>query len=241
MKEKVLEAYAKLAKDYEKHVDTQSGHNAFYERPAMMELMPSDMNQLAVLDAGCAAGWYTEQFIKRGAQVTAIDLSPEMVEACKRRNGNEASILTCDLAESLPFKNETFDLIVSSLTLHYLDDWMPPFREFHRVLKPGGNFIFSVNHPFMDFKHFVRPDYFAHELLTEVWNKMESGPVEVTFFRRPLHEILNVTSNQFIIEKIVEPQPIIDFKDTTEAMDWYERWFDRLRTQPHFLIVKARK
>jgi hypothetical protein len=42
MKEKVLEAYAKLAKDYEKHIDTESGHNAFYERPAMMKLMPSD-------------------------------------------------------------------------------------------------------------------------------------------------------------------------------------------------------
>jgi ubiquinone/menaquinone biosynthesis C-methylase UbiE len=114
MKEKVLEAYAKLAKDYEKHVDTESGHNAFYERPAMMKLMPSGMNQLAVLDAGCAEGWYTEQFIKLGAKVTAVDLSPEMVEACKRRIGNEAAVFSCDLAEPLPLKSETFNLIVSS-------------------------------------------------------------------------------------------------------------------------------
>jgi ubiquinone/menaquinone biosynthesis C-methylase UbiE len=241
MKKKVLEAYDKLAKDYEIHVDTQSGHNAYYERPAMMKLMPSDMNQLAVLDAGCAAGWYTEQFIKLGSQVTAVDLSPAMVEACKRRVGNETAVFTCDLAETLPFKNETFDLIVSSLTLHYIDDWVPTFREFNRIMKPGGQLIFSVHHPFMDFKHFERPDYFAHELMMEIWNKKESGPVEVTFYRRPLQEILNVTSAHFIIDRIVEPQPDLDLKDKPESIDWFKRWFDRLSTNPHFLIVKARK
>lgn len=241
MKEKVVTAYDKLAKDYEKHVDTESGHNAYYERPAMMKLMPNDMNSLTVLDAGCAAGWYTEQFLKRGSQVTAIDLSPAMVEACKRRVGHEAKVFACDLTEPLPFKNETFNLIVSSLTLHYIDDWAPTFQEFHRILKPGGQVVFSVHHPFMDFKHFERPDYFAHELLMETWNKKESGPVEVTFYRRPLQEILNVTSAQFIIDQIIEPQPDLAFKDKPDAMDWYKRWYDRLSTNPHFLIVKARK
>ncbi|SDC26787.1 Methyltransferase domain-containing protein [Paenibacillus sp. UNCCL117] len=241
MKEKIIEAYGRLAKDYEKHVDTQSGHNAYYERPAMMELLPTDMNQLSVLDAGCAAGWYTEQCIKKGAVVTAIDISPEMVEACKRRVGDRATVLACDLTDHLPFKDKEFDLIVSSLTLHYLDDWVPTFREFHRVLRPGGSLIFSVHHPFMDFIHFDRPDYFAHELLMEIWNKKESGPVEVTFYRRPLQEILNVTSAQFIINQIIEPKPSLDFKDIPEASDWYTKWFDRLATNPHFLIVKANK
>ncbi|WP_199614225.1 class I SAM-dependent methyltransferase [Paenibacillus alkalitolerans] len=241
MKEKVLEAYDKLAKDYELHVDTKSGHNAYYERPAMMKLMPSNMKHLAVLDAGCAAGWYTEQFIQLGAQVTAVDLSPEMVEACKRRVGNSAEVFTCDLTGTLPFDDEAFNLIVSSLTLHYIDDWAPTFRDFHRVMKPGGSLIFSVHHPFMDFKHFDRPDYFAHELLKEIWNKKESGPVEVAFYRRPLQEIINVTSEHFSISRIVEPQPSPDYKDNPEASDWYKRWFDRLCKNPHFLIVKARK
>ncbi|GIO96999.1 ubiquinone biosynthesis methyltransferase UbiE [Paenibacillus lautus] len=241
MKEKVIEAYDKLAGDYERHVDSQSGHNAYYERPAMLKVLPADMEQMTVLDAGCAAGWYTEQFIIRGARVTAVDLSPAMVEACKRRVGNDANVFACDITEDLPFEDEAFDLIVSSLTLHYIEDWAPTFREFQRVLKPGGSLIFSVHHPFMDVKHVDRPDYFARELLTEVWNKQESGPVEVTFYRRPIQEIINVTSSRFRIEQIVEPQPSLAHRDNPEAAEWVAKWFDRLMTNPHFLIVNANK
>ncbi len=241
MKEKVLEAYNRLAADYEKNVDTQSGHNAYYERPAMMKLMPENLNRLTVLDAGCAAGWYTEQLVNRGAAVTAIDLSPEMVAACKRRVGDKAAVLACDLAGELPFQEAAFDLIVSSLTLHYIDDWTPTFREFHRVLKPGGTLLYSVHHPFMDFSLFDRPDYFAHEVLTDIWNKKDIGPVEVTFYRRPLQEVINITSEQFSIEQIVEPRPDKDYRDRPEARSWYEKWDEHLSTYPHFFIVKARR
>ncbi|MGE7824045.1 class I SAM-dependent methyltransferase [Paenibacillus sp. NPDC093718] len=241
MKEKVIEAYDKLAGDYERHVDSQSGHNAYYERPAMIHLLPANMEQMTVLDAGCAAGWYTEQFLKRGARVTAVDLSPAMVEACKRRVGNEATVFACDITEELPFEDEAFDLIVSSLTLHYIEDWAPTFREFQRVLKPGGSLIYSVHHPFMDVKHFDRQDYFARELLTEVWNKPESGPVEVSFYRRPIQEIINLTSSRFRIDQLIEPQPSLADKDNPEAKEWMAKWFDRLMTNPHFLIVRANK
>lgn len=241
MKDKVLDAYEKLAKDYEVHVDTESGFNAYYERPAMMKLLPENLSGCTALDTGCAAGWYTQQLVWRGARVTAVDISPSMVEACKRRVGDQAEVFPCDVSKPLPFGAETFDLIISSLTLHYIDDWELPFQEFHRVMKPGGSFLFSVHHPFMDFTHFDRPDYFAHELLSEVWNKKEAGPVEMTFYRRPLQEIINAASKPFIIDRIVEPQPATEFMDKPEAQGWFKRWKDHLMTHPHFLIVKARK
>ncbi|WP_054955105.1 class I SAM-dependent methyltransferase [Paenibacillus dakarensis] len=241
MKEKVLEVYDKLAKDYEKHVDTQSGHNAYYERPAMMKHIPTELAGKSVLDAGCAAGWYSEQFLKRGAQVAAMDISPEMVEACKRRLGNEAAVLTCDLTQPLPYEDESFDWIISSLTLHYIEEWKPTFREFHRILKPGGHLIFSVHHPFMDFKLFDRPDYFALELLTDKWTKQEAGPVEVTFYRRPMQEIINDTALYFRIDQMIEPQPSDEYRSCPEALEWYKKWDKYLMTNPHFLIVKAQK
>ncbi|QHT62188.1 methyltransferase domain-containing protein [Paenibacillus lycopersici] len=241
MQERVIQAYDKLAKDYELHVDTDSGHNAYYERPAMMKLMPPDMEGMHVLDAGCAAGWYTEQYIKRGARVTAIDISPEMTAACKRRNGDRAIVLTCDLNGALPFEDASFDLIASSLTLHYVEDWAPVLREFRRILKPGGRFIFSTHHPFIDLSDLGQTSYFPRQLLSEVWNKKAAGPVEVSFYHRSMQDILNAVAASFVIERIVEPQPDEASAALPEAAGWFAKWQGYLSTRPHFLIVEARK
>lgn len=90
-----------------------------------------------------------------------------MVEATKRRVGSKATVLAQDLSDPLPFRNETFDMIISSLTLHYVEEWGQTFQEFYRVMKLGGYLFFSVNHPFMDFNLFKREDYFARELFPE--------------------------------------------------------------------------
>ncbi|MFU1794318.1 class I SAM-dependent methyltransferase [Paenibacillus azoreducens] len=238
MKEKVLGAYAKLAKDYELHVDAESGANAYYERPAMLAFLPQDMTGCSVLDAGCAAGWYTEQMAGRGAEVAAIDVSPEMVEAAQRRVGSRAGVQVQDLSEALPFAGETFDLILSSLTLHYVEDWQPVFAEFRRVLKPGGRLLFSVHHPFMDFTVFDRPDYFARELIVDRWTKKEAGEVEVAFYRRPLQEIINTTTDYFILDKMIEPLPVKEF---LERLPQSAKFYDRLLHRPHFLIVEAHR
>ncbi|MED1607582.1 class I SAM-dependent methyltransferase [Cytobacillus kochii] len=92
------------------------------------------MAAIKVLDAGCAAGWYTEQLLMRRAEVTAIDLSEEMVEASKRRVGDRANVRQVDLTKKLPFQEEAFGYIVSSLVLHYIEDWQVTFAEFSRVL-----------------------------------------------------------------------------------------------------------
>lgn len=241
MKNKIAQAFDQLAIAYEQNVDHSSGHNAYYERPAMMKLLPVELSGKAVLDAGCAAGWYTARFIERGAQVTAIDISPEMVAACRRRVGEQVHLTVCDLSQPLPFATESFDFIVSSLTLHYVKDWGPTFREFNRILKPGGTLQFSVHHPFMDYQQFDRPDYFAHEKLTDIWNKKETGPVEVSFYRRSMMDIVNATTEHFTLEKMIEPQPSKEFIERPGAAEWYERWYDRLMTYPWFLIVRARK
>ncbi|MFY4776671.1 class I SAM-dependent methyltransferase [Metabacillus sp. RGM 3146] len=223
-----------LAKTYEKDVDQMSPYNADYERPAMMELIPDVLEGKTILDAGCSAGWYTEALTKRGASVTGIDLSPQMIQKAEKRLNGRARLLSHDLSEPLPFQDNEFDLIVSSLTLHYLEDWQPIFEEFNRVLKQGGTLLFSTHHPFMDFVNFKCDNYFEKKQLTDSWDKPNIN-IDVQFYRRPMQEIINETSCFFTIEQMIEPQPKDSMRN--KKPDGYQY----LMTHPHFLILKAKK
>ncbi|MGM9987202.1 MAG: class I SAM-dependent methyltransferase [Bacillaceae bacterium] len=234
MNDNVRKAYNQLADDYEHNVDVASPYNTEYERPAMMKQLPSDLTNMNILDAGCAAGWYTNQFLRLGAIVTASDISPNMVEATKRRVGDNATVLCLDLEEKLPFEDESFDIITSSLVLHYIKDWNKPFAEFHRVLKPNGIFLFSVHHPFMDLKLTTSGDYFDTEHIIDEWER-KGKIIEVPFYRRPFQEIINKTVAHFSLEQLIEPQPTLAFKEILPEK------YERLMKNPHFLIVKARK
>ncbi|TMW71052.1 class I SAM-dependent methyltransferase [Alteribacter natronophilus] len=234
MNARVKETFDRLAHRYEHQVDSENVYNAEYERPAMMNQLPGSLHGKDVLDAGCAAGWYTEQLLERGASVTAADLSPEMVQAAKRRIGQKAEVLELDFSAPLPFKGESFDYVVCSLSLHYIRDWPPVFCEFSRVLKPGGVILYSVHHPTMDVGLSKSGDYFGHELIVDEWST-DQGPVRVPFYRRPLQMILNDTLDVFNLELLIEPQP------TARFLDKNPEGYQKLMTRPNFLIVKGRK
>lgn len=228
------DAYETMAEYYFREVDRKP-FNADYERPATLSLLP-DVNGRKVLDAGCAAGWYTEWLIRHGANVTAIDFSPAMIRMTRQRVGDKAEVIQADLNEPLDFlEDQSFDLILSSLTLHYLKDWQPVMNEFRRILKPGGNFVFSVHHPFMDFTYFNRENYFLTELLEDEWGTT-MGKVKVQFYRRPIQAILSpVLDAGFVIEKVLEPMPTKAFELAQPTI------YERLTKRPQFFFVKARK
>ncbi|MBT2640437.1 MULTISPECIES: class I SAM-dependent methyltransferase [unclassified Bacillus (in: firmicutes)] len=232
MKDKIRDTFDSLASVYTNTVDIESLYNTEYERPSMLRQLPQSLTNMDILDAGCAAGWYTQELASRGANVVAADISPEMVRSTIRRVGDKATVLCLDLEANLPFKDNSFDFIISSLTLHYIKDWSLTFSEFQRVLKPNGVFLFSIHHPFTDVKLLQNAHYFSTEMIIDNWIK-EGKSFEVPFYRRPLHIILNETLNYFSIEKVIEPKPTMNFK--AKAPEKYET----LMNSPQFLIIKA--
>lgn len=232
MKENVTNAFDKLSTYYEHEDIRYSTYNMYYERPTMVNLFPKNLEGLKVLDAGCAAGWYTDYLLSKGAAPTALDISPEMVEATKRRTKGNAEVLCVDLSKELPFESDTFDLIVSSLTLHYLEDWHKTFEEFSRVLTRDGVFIFSVHHPIMDISIQGANCYNDTELLVDHW-KRNDELIEVQFYRRPLQDIINTTNQYFSLVELVEPIPTEQFRELNPTS------YQTLMKRPNFLMIKA--
>ena len=178
--------------------------NAYYERPAMIELVGNVHNR-RVLDAGCGSGPLAEALIDRGATVTGFDLSGEMIELARKRLGEDVELLTGDLRQPLPFEDDTFEDVVASLVFHYLEDWVSPLKEVRRVLRPGGRLILSVNHPILYPWNNPGTDYFEPTRYSDDLT-FNGQPATLTYWHRPLHAMTQAFAQAgFQIEVVSEP------------------------------------
>ncbi|MEC3979231.1 GrpB family protein [Amycolatopsis sp. H20-H5] len=224
--------YDEFSELYADHAET-SITNAFYDRPAIVELA-GDVEGKRVLDAGCAAGHLSALLAARGADVLGLDASEGMVAIARKRFGEVARFERADLGQPLrSVEDGSIDVITASLVLHYLRDWGTPLSEFRRVLRPGGTLVFSVHHPGEDWHWFGKDDYFQLELLEDVFPLGEVGQ-QVQFYRRPLSWTFTAVRDAgFAVDRIVEPMPVPE----AEAPD--PAWYRKLRTQPRFLYFRA--
>ncbi len=221
--------YDAMAAEYS--ADNDEGiFNSLYERPAMLSIV-EDVDQMQVLDLGCGAGQLSTELANRGATVTGIDVSPAMIEIAHQRLGGRAVFEVGDLSNPLPFEDDSFDLVVASLVMHYIEDWKPVLDEVRRVLRPSGTMTFSTHHPTMDWKLHSADDYFAKLQVTETWAK-GGADFEVTYWRRPLSAMSDeIQRSGFRIAALAEPLPDEALGDLDPAKNEY------LTTHPHFLFV----
>ncbi|SRR5579875_43386 len=102
---------------------------------ALLELLKPKAGE-RILDLGCGEGTLTEKIAQSGAEVVGVDVSPEMVEAAKRR-GLEVYLLD---AHELAYERE-FDAVFSNAALHWMKDPARIIANVARALKPGGRFV----------------------------------------------------------------------------------------------------
>ncbi|HBC88001.1 MAG TPA: hypothetical protein DCZ94_13705 [Lentisphaeria bacterium] len=102
-----------------------------------------------VLDAGTGTGRYAVFLAKQGKRVEATDQSSKMLEVARGKSeelGLSIAFRKEDVS-NISAKDESFDLVMCMLTLAHVEDLNQPFKEFVRVLRPGGHIIISDIHP----------------------------------------------------------------------------------------------
>jgi ubiquinone/menaquinone biosynthesis C-methylase UbiE len=183
-----------------------SHFNAYYERPEMIRLA-GDVAGLEILDAGCGSGPLTEALRAKDAVVSGFDLSPAMVELARERLGQYADVRVADLGGLLPYPDDRFDLVVASLSLHYVKDWASALSELRRVLKPGGRFTVSIIHPMVYAIVYPEADYFALTQYSEDYDYGEET-IWMTYWHRPLQDVMGAFIDAgFRIKTVTEPPP----------------------------------
>ena len=102
---------------------------------------------MTVLDIGCGTGTHLEIYQKAGCQVFGIDLSPAMVEICRKKLDGSGEIHLGD-ASRLPFADEAFDFVISSITIHEMPAEVRTavMKEARRVLKRSGRYLIIDYH-----------------------------------------------------------------------------------------------
>ena len=105
-----------------------------------------DWSDKTVLDLGCAGGFMAEALADRGAHVTGIDPATEAVEAARAHAREVDRTIDYDVGvgESLPYPDASYDAVVCVDVLEHVQDLAQVLSEVHRVLKPGGRFLFDT-------------------------------------------------------------------------------------------------
>jgi SAM-dependent methyltransferase len=225
--------------------------------PAFFDILP-DVTRLAGLDVGCGEGHNTRLLAKRGARVTAIDISRVFIQQAQELEGRERLGINYHLASAveLPFPESSFDFATAFMSLMDVPETDRVIAEVYRVLKPGGFLQFSISHPCSDTPHrrhardengltyaFELGDYFRNMDGEIVEWLFSAAPAHVrqglpTFkvprFTRTVSQWLNLLiETGFFLERIEEPCP--DDETVRRCPNIQDA-----QVMPYFLLIRAR-
>ncbi len=226
--------------------------------PAFFKMLP-DIKYSKGLDIGCGEGHNTRIAAKKGAKITAVDISKIFIASAKAKENREPLGIKYQVASAidLPFPDEYFDFAIATMSLMDISDNEQALYEAFRVIKPNGFFQFSITHPCFTISALgwvtndegkrtglIVSDYFKkYEGEIEEWifgaapkdmtNKMKK--FKIPRFTRILSEWLNLLIKVgFVLEEFCEPYP------EEEILKKYPEEYDSTII-PFFLIIRCRK
>jgi ubiquinone/menaquinone biosynthesis C-methylase UbiE len=243
MKQNIYDDAEFFAK-YRELRDTKSGLNEVLEQPALRELLPP-LAGLQVLDLGCGMGHFAAHCIAGGARgVVGVDISTNMIGEAQRRHAHPCISYIQSAAEDLRLTDGGFDLVVSSLMLHYVRNYEAVVGSVYQWLRRDGVFVYSIEHPVMTANtpprwvkdesgrklHWPLDQYGEEGERVTSW--LKDGVIK---YHRKTSTLLNgLIEAGFSIERVLEPEA------TASALQERPELVEE-RRRPPFLLVRARR
>lgn len=228
-------------KQYLQHRAKPDNPNQVIETPIIEELI-GDPRGLNCLDIGCGYGDMARYLLEGGiSSYLGIDPSSNMIEMAREKLAHPAIHFALGQAEAMEWEPGQFDLVIARLVFHYVKDISMSFQQIYKGLRPGGTFIFSVEHPVMT----AWMDKASAGSKKEGWKVgayFKSGPrnhewmgSRVTKYHKTIEEYFSILRLcGFEVLALREGCPNVQhFSSTSE--------YERRRELPRYLILKAKK
>jgi len=254
---KTIDAYNKHAQSWvnskQNKQDRISIFHQYLEKPALYGKLP-DLKDKSVLCVGCGSGEEVEYLYSLGSKkVIGIDISTGLIDIAKKQYP-QFEFYVMDV-ENLDFPAESFDLVFSSLTMHYLESWTKALRSINKILKKDGIFLFSFTHPFFsatlkqedekvksrvfgykDFKENNTCEVYGDYLNFRKVEIAIGKDLLVTNYHRSLSTIIKeIVTSEFELLDIVEPKALDESKKDNP------KFWEIHQKVPEFMIIELRK
>lgn len=219
--------------------------NELVEKPNFLKLLP-DVKGKRILDIGCGYGNFTKLISDMGPEkVVGIDVSEKMINLAKAKYSNKNITYNVMPAEKIDFNSNSFDVVISNLMLHYIEDISTLFAKINTILSKDGYLVFSAEHPTSTASYNL--GWQIDELTGEhLYWRLDNYGIEgkratnwmehvVVKYHRTIEgycgELLN---NGFGLEYICEAVPALeDIQKNRDLKKYLKR--------PLYLIIKAKK
>lgn len=196
-----------------------------------------------VLEVGTGEGQVARAIVAaQGGTVVGIDPTLNQIDEAVRRGGGVEYRRAG--AESLPFDDASFDAVVCCLVFEHIDAVDDAIAEVARVLRPGGRFVFCLNHPLLQTPG---SGWIDDQILEEQYWRIgpylpEAATIEevekgvfIRFVHRPLSRYVNaMADNGLLLERMIEPAPPAGFVDRAPE-------YTEVTTVPRLLVLVARR
>lgn len=218
-----------------------------------------DVKGKRVLEIGCGGGQNSIVLAKQGAIVSGIDLSEKQIayaRALAKREHAKVDFFVGDMQDLSRFSDASFDIVVTTVSLLYVENLDRTFAEVYRVLKDGCIFVFSEGHPLAEGKLikyrgksiYAVADYFKRRKVWWVDRLKDGTRVRMYSYHRPLQDYFEaLLKHGFYVLRFLEPErlpqirlPKLDL-EKLKTSKTAQRDYQSMGLVPYWFVIKAKK